>query len=156
MQKATDLKKSLLQWVRDLRKNPDKLHVFIDRGNVASRAGKSLSFEYRYTCTVLITDFTGSPDVLVVPLLAWIEKNQPDLLQAPDKNDKLIALQAEIIDHDRYDIEIKIDLSERVQVKGVTGGYECNHLGEPQLPDELSGTTGWSLFAGSDIEALSQ
>lgn len=44
----------------------------------------SLSFEYRYKLNVIITDYIGDPDAIMVPLLAWITVHQHELLGNPD------------------------------------------------------------------------
>lgn len=145
MKKATDLRAHLTAWVPDLKANPDKLHVFIEKGAVATKLGKSLGYQYAYTLQLVITDFAETPDVIIVPLLAWLLANQPDLLQDTVRRDRAIAFEAEIIDHDKIDIAFTLDLTERVLVAAVPTGYECTHLGEPPLPD-LSGPLNWQIY----------
>lgn len=149
MKKPISLRAHLEQWLPDLKKNPDKLHVIIDKGRVSTKAGASASFEYHYTVQLLVTDFAESIDTLVVPIMVWAQEHQPDLIHAIDKQSKAITFEAEAIDHDKMDIAITIDLSERVLVRSVPAGYECEHIGEPPLPD-LTGPTGWQLTAGPD------
>lgn len=146
MKKPTDLRAHLTRWVPDLAANPDKLHVFIEKGAVATKLGAGLGFEYRYTMQLIVTDFAEPADVLVVPMLVWLQTNQPDLLQDPVRRDKALAFEAEIIDHDKIDIAITLDLSERVLVKPVlAGGFECTHVGEPQLP-EIGQPVNWQIY----------
>lgn len=152
MKKATDLRAHLTQWVPDIKANPDKLHVFIEKGAVATKLGAGLGYQFAYTLQLVITDFAESPDVIIVPLLVWLQANQPDLLQDPVRRDRAIAFEAEIIDHDKIDIAFTLDLTERVLVKDVPAGYECTHLGEPQLPD-LTGPTGWQIYLKGELIA---
>lgn len=150
MKKPADLRAYLTQWVPDLAANPEKLHVFIEKGHIATTYGATRSFEYHYTLQLLITDFAESPDVLIVPLLGWVETNQPDLLLDPVRREKLTAFEAEIIDADKIDIAITLELSERVIVTANPGGgFVCTHIGEPALPD-LCGTTPWVLYVGGE------
>jgi hypothetical protein len=136
MKKPTELRAHLTQWVPDLAANPDKLHVFIERGAIATKLGAGLGYQYAYTVQIIITDFAEPADVL----------------QDPVRRDKAIAFEAEIIDHDKIDIAITLDLTERVIVGAVLGGYECTHLGEPQLPD-LTGPTSWQVFLKGELIA---
>lgn len=153
MKKAIDLRQHLANWLPDLANNPEKLHVIIDKGSIATRRGKGLGFEYRYTVQVIITDFAEPTDAIIVPLLAWIETNQPDLIDAPDKRDSAISFEAEMVDHDKVDIAITIALSERVLVESTeSGGYTCTHLGEPAMPD-LGGPLGWSIYLKGELIA---
>ncbi|HJW26430.1 MAG TPA: phage tail protein [Rhodocyclaceae bacterium] len=145
MKKPADLRAYLTQAIPSLAKDPDKIHVFIEKGHIASKYGKSLSFEYRYPLQLVITDYTDPVDTLIVPLLAWIAANQPDILLDPDKQAKAIGFEAEILDHHTTDIGLTLELSERVIITAVAGGgWSCEHVGEPPLPD-LGGPTGWSM-----------
>ena len=150
MKKPADLRAHLTRWVPDLAANPDKLHVFIEQGRVATKVGSGLGFEYHYTLQLIITDFAESADVLNVPLLVWLQTNQPDLLLDTERRDHAIVFEAEIIDHDKIDIALTLELSERVLVREVPAGFECEHLGEPPLPD-LTGTPGWEVYLKGEL-----
>lgn len=145
MQKAIDLRAHLEQWVPDLAANPDKLHILVEKGAIATRLGAGLGYQYTATVLVIVTDFSENPDTIVVPLLVWLQKNQPDLLQDPVRRDRAIAFAVEVIEHGVVDIEFTIELTERVLVSALPSGYECTHVGEPSLPD-LTGPTGWQIF----------
>lgn len=149
MKKAGELRKHLEQWVPDLKRHPDKLSLFIEKGHVACRLGANLSYRYEYPLQILITDFTEPLDVLVVPLLAWIEQHQPQLLQNPDTQGKAIAFEAEVLDNERADIAITLDLSESVRVAATEGGYSCTHLAEPARPD-LTGPLNWQIYLAGE------
>jgi len=70
------------------------LHVFIENGAVATKPGASLSFEWRYTLTLLFTDFVDSPDTIVVPLLVWLSIHQPDLVADAERRYKALSFVA--------------------------------------------------------------
>lgn len=146
MKKPTELRAWLAGKVPDLAKHPDKLRVFIEKGRLASRLS-SLSFEYRYELQLLLTDFSDHPDTLMIPLLAWLSVNQPDLLQHPDRQASAARFEAEILDNEKSDILVTLELSERVVVTLADGVYTATHCDEPALPD-LGGPTGWSMEAG--------
>ncbi len=150
MKKPIDLRAHLTAWVPDLKSNPDKLHVFIEKGRVVARYGKTLSFEYRYQVQLVITDFAESPDALVVPLLTWISTNQPNLLLDEKLRENIIAFEAELLDHDTVDLGLTLDLSERVLVTATDNGYACEHIGEPPLPD-LGGPVGWEIYLKGEL-----
>lgn len=109
---------SLRQWLEAclpaLKNHPDQLQVYIDEGSVRAQRGQSLSFAYGYTLAVLLTDYAGSPDQLVVPLLAWIEREQPELLRREDGQP--FQFEAEILDRNRVDLLIRLELTEPVIV----------------------------------------
>lgn len=152
MKKPATLRAHLTETVPQLGKHPDKLHLFIDKGAIATKPGASLSFEYRYTLNLIVTDYTESADTLIVPLLVWLSTNQPDLIADPDRRYKAIAFEADIIDHETVDLSLTLELSERIVVRAVIGGWECEHFDEPPLPD-LGGTSGWESYMNGELIA---
>lgn len=147
MKKLADLRQYLTENVPSLAKDPDRLQVFIEKGSLACSYG-SLSFQYAYEACVLVTDFTDHADTLIVPLLAWIATNQPDLMLDVDKRGSVVRFEAEIVDHDKTDVLLRIDLTERVVVGAVDGHTTATHCDEPPLPD-LGGPVGWTLYGGA-------
>ena len=137
MKKPQLLRDHLARACPDLATNPEKLTVFIERGNVLHTGTPALSFEYRYTVNIVITDWADSTDVLIVPLVAWLKQHQPDLFDNPDRRMKGFRFESEIIEHKICDIGIEIDLSESVAVMGETvdgvNRLTTRHIGEPLL-----------------------
>jgi hypothetical protein len=135
VKKLTDLRTWLLASVRELQKNPEKLQLFVDRGNLNARLtnyDNNLSFEYQFDLNLIVTDYSVDPDNLMVPLLAWVKANQTDL--AADA----IQFEADIIDHKRIDLSITLPLTERVIVtQGEDGNYTTSHPGEPEAEYNL-------------------
>ena len=154
MKKPEDLRRHLEASVPCLKKNPGNLHVFVEKGTIVSRLGGGMSFMYRYTLSLLVTDFADHADTLAIPLLAWVQTNQPEILQNPEKQETAIRMEAEILDHDKADISIEIDLTESVVVTRDGDRYLAQHIAEPELPD-LSGPTGWEVYVnGTPIDQL--
>jgi len=149
MKKPQALRRHLEACIAHLKRHPDRLHVFIESGAIAAKPGVSLSFEWRYKLTLLFTDVVDSPDTLVVPLLVWLAINQPDLLADADRHYKALSFEAEPVDHDALDIVFTLELTERVIVRAVPGGFECEHADEPLLPD-TDGPTGWTTYLPDD------
>ncbi|SNS20267.1 P2 phage tail completion protein R (GpR) [Sphingomonas laterariae] len=148
MRKAESLKKLLLETVPGLRDNPERLALFIDNGTVAGGHGPSLSFEYRYVVNLVFEGFTGSTNHLVVPILAWIADNQPELLGRPGVEP--FSFEAEILDQDSQDVSIRVALTEpAVVTPREDGGYAVSHPnpGNPRDLDLLPGNAKlWQLF----------
>ncbi|HEY4544866.1 MAG TPA: phage tail protein [Pedomonas sp.] len=153
---------SLRQWLEsclpELRNHPDQLQVYVDNGNVAARRGETLSFSYGYTLAVLLTDYTGSPDQVVVPLLAWIEQEQPDLLQRTDSQP--FRYEAEILDRKRVDLLFQLDLTERVIVtpRADNTGFDIAHPAPPANNTFTGICASWlrQCYAGTELVAETQ
>lgn len=117
-----------------LRKEPDRLVMFIEGGKIASSLGGT-GFEYRYTLTIGLLDFNQHPDTVMIPLLQWLKSHAPAVMQNPDTAKEAITFEAEILNHNTYDLRLQLKLSERVKV--AISGSDCTaeHLTEPQLGD---------------------
>ena len=156
MNKPKGLRRLLLQTVPGLRDNPDRLEMYVERGAIGARAGASLSFEYRYTLSLTLQNYAGDIDAVMLPVLAWISEQQPDLLRREDQQP--FAFEAEVQDDDSADIRIDIDLTERVRVQPrAAGGYDVEHLAtDAPVPDRFPGVCGqnlWQLFLRDQLIA---
>lgn len=158
MTKIDSLRDLLLRAVPSLRANPETLSIFVDRGRVAARAGASLSFEYRYTANLVAQDFAGSPDEIIVPVLAWISRHQPELMAKP--NGEPIAFEAELLDAETSDLSLTIELSERVTVESLpNGSRSIVHIDDDaDTYDRFEGLCGanlWQLYLNNELSAES-
>ena len=136
MNKPNSLRKHLLEHITELRNDPDRLLIFIENGKIRSTAAAGLSFEYEYNLQMIITDFAGHPDSVMIPLLGWLRTNQHELLANFDKNKDGIQFDAEIMANDLVDLSITLPLSERVIVKPQEDGtLDVKHPQEPQLAE---------------------
>lgn len=131
MRKADSLRQHLAAYLPDLATHPDRLQIFVEGGEVAARKSRSLSFAYRYSLKALITDFAGDASPVMVAVLAWIEREQPELLTASD--DVPFRFEAELLDGDLVDLELTIALSENVLVtpRADGSGFDIEPLPEP-------------------------
>ena len=146
MKKLESLRAHLIASVPTIRNSPEKMEVFVDKGDVAVRAG-SLSFEYSYTASIWVQDHAGSIDTLLVPILAWIAANQPDLFEKGER--KPFTFESELLDAETCDITITLDLTELVRVEQQARGLKVTHLPDPVLLDQFPGVpTGTALWAG--------
>ncbi|MFV2945254.1 phage tail protein [Pseudomonas japonica] len=145
MNKPSNLREHLLAAVPDLARNPDRLMVFIDKGKVRCTAAPTLSFEYEYSLQLILTDFAGHPDTVMVPILGWVRVNQSELLANLDKSAKGLEFEVDILDNSKVDMSIVLPLTERVLVKrNDEGTYDVSHpaeqgyqMYEPQGPIEI-------------------
>jgi len=131
MQKPDHLRAHLVQALPELQYHPDKLLLFVDEGHIIATGVSGLSFEYRYTLTIILTDYTGSPDAVMVPLLDWLHVHQNELLMNPDRRES-IRFEADILAGGQVDLQIQLPLTERVGVKQTAPGqFVTEHYPEP-------------------------
>ena len=132
MYKPLSLRNHLSSAIADLKQNPDKLLVFADEGRIVANGTASLSFECHYQLTIILTDYQGDANTLMVCLLAWVTDHQRDLMTNPERRQSGIRFEVDFINHETADYSIKLDLTERVIVKQTKGKLEIIHPTEPQ------------------------
>lgn len=88
MKKARSLREALIKAVPQLETNPEMMRIFADEGNIDARLAASLSHEKIYTLNVIVCDFVGDPDLIFVPVAAWLRENQPDICTLDDGRKK--------------------------------------------------------------------
>ncbi|MDH0099932.1 phage tail protein [Stutzerimonas stutzeri] len=153
MNKPESLRAHLLAAIPELKRNPDRLLVFIDNGSLRSTAAPGLSFEYSYTLNLILTDFAGHPDAVAIPLLAWVLVNQRELMENQERGRDAIKFEADILDNSKVDLSITLPLTERVIVKRMDDGtLQVDHPPEPQL-DEFFPAGPWQLFGNGELLA---
>ena len=153
MYKPNSLRQHLAAAIPELQRDPDRLVVFVDEGNVVATATASLSFEYRFKLNLIVTDYAGDADAIMVAMIAWLKVHQAELMASEEQRKRGISFEVDFNNHETVDISIKLDLSERVIVKRGEGGrHDIQHAAEPQ------GTPGyadafWTLYNGDTLLA---
>lgn len=155
MIKIDSLRASLELALPELRSDPDKLVIFIDRGRIVSRLSPGLAFEYRYEATLWLEGFTGGSDRVMVPLLLWLRTNQPDIFQRFDRDDNAIAFMADIIDSTTADVMIKFELTEGVVATARLdgSGWDIDRTAEPTLAEDAIADAILAIVEPRDVNA---
>jgi hypothetical protein len=151
--KPKSLRAHLTTVSAELRQNPEKLLIFADGGNTVATGTASLSFEYRYKLNIIITDYSDSEDALMVPLLAWVQVHQRDLLDNAELRKTGISFDVDYNNSESIDIAITLALTERVVVKPAGAGrLEVLHLAEPQSTPAFTDEF-WQAYVGDALLA---
>jgi hypothetical protein len=138
MLKPASLRAALTAACPWLKQNPENLHVFVEDGHLRCTQAGGLSSEYNYTLTIIVTDYADNPDFLMIPIVAWLRWQQPDMLENFDKQKKNFEFSVDYLDNRKCDIEIKLhELTERIIVRLslATGeGGDAGEGGEAVIP----------------------
>jgi hypothetical protein len=134
MLKPASLRKALFKSVPLLRDNPDMLHMFVDGGVINATLAASLSFENRYTLDIVVTDYTGDINLLIVPVNVWLREHQPDIMTTEDGKKRGFTYVADINSDDSKDVRMSLQLTERTIVKEVDRRLNVTQLDEPPPP----------------------
>lgn len=131
MKKPQSLRAALTLALPALATDPERLTVFVDQGTVKAIATSSASFTYEYQLNVLLMDFAGDPDKVMIALIEWARRHQPDLLAAGNDQDT-VSFEVDMLSNDTYDLAIKLSLTESIKVsKGKDGTDVIKHAETP-------------------------
>ena len=133
MKKPNQLRKILEQSHQDFVKNPDRLQLYVDGGQVIATGAPSFSFEYRYTLNVIATDYAGDIAALIVPMIAYLHTNQPEIFENPQMRENAFKFQVDYNNNDTADISFEIKLTERVVSKKDGDSVQIHYAKEPTL-----------------------
>lgn len=122
MIKPNSLRAALVAAIPQLAAAPDLLVVFINDGHIVATGTRTPSFEYRYECEILIRDFIGNADEVMVAVVEWARANQPDLVTNADQRRDGMTFIADILANDAVDLAVKLKLTESVVVGTDEGG----------------------------------
>ena len=136
MKKAQLLRAHLRAHIPFLAENPDRLVMYVEQAKIIANYINTLSHEVRYTLTVGIEGFTGTPDAVNAAIIEFMQQHQRDVLQNRDLAETAISMNAEIIDAQNYDLMYQIQLRELVTVKLNAEGagqarYDIEHIPAP-------------------------
>lgn len=138
MLKPESLRKALADAVPVLATNPEMLRLYVDGGNIAATLASSLSFEKQYSLNVVVTDFTGDFDLILVPVLAWLREHQPDILSTDTGQKKGFTFEADINNDSSFDISISLLMTERTLVREVDAALHVENIPEPPPPEPVT------------------
>lgn len=150
MKKPSDLRAHMLAACPVLQADPDRLLLFVESGHLVSSYAPGLSYQYQYELTMIVTDFAGTPDAIMVPLLQWLTRHQPELLAHPSTRGQ-IAFAVDVLASDMVDIELKLQLSERVAVlRGEEGSFQLTYPKETPVDSGHADTLRGGHVVGPD------
>ena len=112
------LRAALLAKLPVLANDPQRMAIFASKGHLVATGTAARGFEYAYTLTVIVQDFAGDMDVLAATVLDWIAETQPDILKNPERREKALRFEVEILDNEQADVQLELDVSEAVQRQG--------------------------------------
>lgn len=142
MKKPASLRAALETAIPDLKRNPDRLDLWIEDGTPELRATDSESFGFSYRLNVLIEETKTDVALITLALFRWLRVNQPALL-APKATG--LAFEADILDNSSADVLFRLDLTEQVIVTPQQdGSATVVYVDEPDplFPDPIASIIG--------------
>ena len=157
MKKPTELRKALTAALPELKRNPDRLVIWVEDGAIRARQTEDASFSFEYPLSVLLREIQTDIAVIVHAINRWLRVNQPDLLAAGNRDS--FKFETDILDNGTADIVFTLDLVEAVKVaEDPAGGWSLDYVAEPDplFDDEtaLAAAGGTPPLAGATSEAI--
>ncbi|WP_417329572.1 phage tail protein [Halomonas cupida] len=142
MKKLHLLRKHLIAAVPAFARDPERLLTFVEDGSIEFHRGPNLSHEYAFTAQLVLTDFAGDLDTVMLPLLQWLAEYQPDV-----EPSEALSFEAEILSNDAVDLALRLRLTERViaQVDCHSGRIESEHV-TIRFERDTCPAAQWQLF----------
>ena len=138
MKKPDSLRSHILAAVKELQRDPERMLIFTDKGNVRCTGASGLSFEYVYDLNFILTEYTGELDAVMIPLLDWVRVNQSELIMNLDKSKEAFKFETVILNNNTVDLSLTFPLTERVIVKRKDDGtLDVTFPEEPQYEEVL-------------------
>ena len=138
MKKPDSLRSHILAAVKELQRDPERMLIFTDKGNVRCTGASGLSFEYVYDLNFILTEYSGELDAVMIPLLDWVRVNQSELIMNLDKSKEAFKIETVILNNNTVDLSLTFPLTERVIVKRKDDGtLDVTFPEEPQYEEVL-------------------
>ena len=157
MLKPASLHAALTAALPELARDPERMTMVIKKGSIINTGTKALSWEYSYTLSLIVLDWSGHADAIIAPLLLWARRNQPELFDNPERRAQGIRFDAEYLTADTIDLSVELDLTERVIVRqrpgGPDGALEAEHPPEALPVGWSDKPEHWSLWFRDELLA---
>ena len=142
MKKLELLRQHLLTSIPGLQRDPDRLLTFIERGQIEFHRGQHLSHQYSVPVRIILTDHQGELNTVMVPLLQWLSRYQPDLVPQ-----EAVRFDAELLSHHSWDLSLEVELTERVVATVDCEAGQINVENRtPEYPIDACPAEHWQLF----------
>lgn len=151
MLKAKLLRETLVAALPELRSDPSRLVMWVEKGSGHSRDTASRGFSFQYELNVLIRELSSDVALVALAVFNWLRVHQPDLLAHKATG---FEFDADILDDATADLLLRLRLEDRVSAQPAPGGgYSLDYLPEPDplfgddlgLPGPASPLTGHTL-----------
>lgn len=125
--------------------DPERLLVSVDKGKVASTgarlAGGAVGARYDYDLVLTLIDFPAAlgPNAVFLPLVSWLARHQPDVLQSYTTNPEALRFELDVVASDKVDLQVTVSLSESVTaVRGQDGAFVFTTHAEPEADEHVA------------------
>lgn len=135
MKKPGLLREAIAALMPEMARDPDRLAMWVERGNVRATGNRQRGFSWEYDLIVAAENYTGDPAELFFVVVDWLRTHQPSLLAV---NGTSFPFEVDVIDATTVDVKMTLALVEVVTARQVEGKWQLTVVDEtvPLLPDD--------------------
>lgn len=111
MKKPALLRAAITALFPDYARDPDKLALWVETGQVRAGCNGQRGFALEYQLTLVAEDFTHAPEALFFAVVDWLRTQQPDITQP---NAPGFAFEVDVLDERTFDVKMVLPLREIV------------------------------------------
>lgn len=128
--------------------NPDRLQIEILEGTVHALATPGFGFRYAYEIAVGVLDFSGELNEIMIPLLLWLERWEPEYLLSHAQAQRGIRFERQPLNDEAANIMFSLKLTETVGFElREDGGFNAVHRRSPPIANTGPAAPFSRLFA---------
>lgn len=129
MRKLDTLKEAIFAALPELKRDPDRIRIWIERGSARATQTESRGLAFAFTANVLVVEMASDIVVLFLAVFEWARVNQPELM-IPTSGE--VDFDADILDNETADVLLQLQLDQVVSATPAQdGGYALEYQGEP-------------------------
>ncbi|MFN3553437.1 MAG: phage tail protein [Novosphingobium meiothermophilum] len=119
MKKPALLRAAITALFPDYARDPDKLALWVETGQVRAGCNGQRGFALEYQLTLVAEDFTHAPEALFFAVVDWLRSQQPDVTQP---NAPGFAFEVDVLDERTFDVKMVLPLREIVTAAAAGDG----------------------------------
>ena len=129
MQKIDSLRDAILKALPELRRDRDRIKIWVERGSAKATQTPDQSFAFGFQLNVLIVEMRSDIAVLAHAVFHWLRANQPELIVPGAQG---FTFDADYLDNRCADVELQLQLDQAVKVtKNAEGKFDLDYRAEP-------------------------
>jgi len=112
MRKIDSLREAIFAALPELKRDPDRLRIWIDRGSAKSTLTEGEGMTLAFRLNVLVVEMASDIAVLGLAIFRWLRTNQPELMVPGPGNG--FDFDADILDNGIADVLLQLQLDQAI------------------------------------------
>ena len=129
MRKIDSLREAIFAALPELKRDPDRLRIWIDRGSAKSTQTEDQGLVFVFRLNVLVVEMASDIAILGLAVFRWMRANQPELMVPGAEG---FDFDADVLDNGIADVLLQLQLDQVVSARRrPDGGFDLQYQEEP-------------------------